>query len=711
MITFNIKKRVVWPRIVTITTILIGVLLTFGIFFYQPLAKAAPDPESIAAPKDKPVSTEPRIVAAMKTSMYEQVADDEDIDVMAEWIEKGAKNDDTFKKEIFSIIKNDCKNCHSPTSTMTKKVPYIPFASYDDIKKFTTVGPTDAKCLECHGDPILNDQHDEKFKSKFVDQTKLEITVHKKLSCIRCHVFLHPEKDKIYQDTDAFKAHVLRGETAVELGLTEIFKPDCANCHPKVGRKLEKSAHSAEQLKIKLARTGQTTPVVLKNQTELKAPKCNDCHGVQHYITDTKLNQTKFDVVNRCGTCHEKLIKTYFGTYHGKAAKLGSDKVAKCVNCHGSHDLLAPTNPASMLSEINIQKTCQECHKKANKNFTEYLPHADHHDSKKYPQLFYPFWAMTLLIVFTFAAFGIHALLWLNRSLIERFSIRKNQEQSIVFDKKDEKHIKRFNVSHTILHIMIIISFLTLAITGMSLKFPDNPLFAGIAHLVGGPHVMGKIHRIGAIVTFLYFATHFFQLFVLFVRRKITILGLLKEQYSLIPLPRDLIDVKDNLLYFIGKGPKPEFGRWTYWEKFDYMAVFWGITIIGSTGLTLAFPEIATRFIPGWALNIATIIHSDEALLATGFIFSMHFFHSHMRPDNFPMDTVVFTQKLPLSRFKEERPKEYQEMIKKGDLDKYLVDPPSKWYSVFVLIMGWFFLSIGVICLGAIIYSLLRLVF
>jgi cytochrome b subunit of formate dehydrogenase len=258
---------------------------------------------------------------------------------------------------------------------------------------------------------------------------------------------------------------------------------------------------------------------------------------------------------------------------------------------------------------------------------------------------------------------------------------------------------------------MIIVSFLTLAITGMSLKFPDNPLFAGITHWVGGPHMMGKIHRVGALITFLYFAVHLFQLLVLFVRRKITIMGLFTAEYSLIPLPRDLIAVKDNLLYFIGKGPKPAFGRWTYWEKFDYMAVFWGITIIGSTGLTLAFPEIATRFLPGWALNIATIIHSDEALLATGFIFSMHFFHSHMRPDNFPMDTVIFTQRLPLSRFKEERSKEYQEMVEKGELEKYLVAPSSKGYSVFMLIMGWIFLSIGLICLGAIIYSLVRLVF
>jgi hypothetical protein len=75
------------------------------------------------------------------------------------------------------------------------------------------------------------------------------------------------------------------------------------------------------------------------------------------------------------------------------------------------------------------------------------------------------------------------------------------------------------------------------------------------------------------------------------------------------------------------------------------------------------------------------------------------------------MDTVIFTQRLPLSRFKEERSKEYQEMVEKGELEKYLVDPSSKGYSVFILIMGWIFLSIGLICLAAIIYSLVRLVF
>ena len=94
--------------------------------------------------------------------------------------------------------------------------------------------------------------------------------------------------------------------------------------------------------------------------------------------------------------------------------------------------------------------------------------------------------------------------------------------------------------------------------------------------------------------------------------------------------------------WFFFKGPKPTFERWTYWEKFDFIAVFWGMFAIGGSGLMLWFPEIFGLFLPGWAFNIATIVHSDEALLATGFIFSVHFFNTHGRPEKFPMDFVIF---------------------------------------------------------------------
>ncbi|MBT3227271.1 MAG: hypothetical protein HN580_07915 [Deltaproteobacteria bacterium] len=271
---------------------------------------------------------------------------------------------------------------------------------------------------------------------------------------------------------------------------------------------------------------------------------------------------------------------------------------------------------------------------------------------------------------------------------------------------KQEQHIRRFQVSHTVIHLMIITSFLILALTGMTLKFPDNQFFALISKGLGGPIVTGYIHRFGAILTFIYAGIHLVQLGLLFKRKKMTVMGLFSEEYTLVPLPRDAIELKNNLLYFIGKGPKPEFGRWTYWEKFDYMAVFWGITVIGASGLVLWFPEVATWVLPGWAINVATIIHSDEALLAAGFIFTIHFFNTHLRPDTFPMDTAIFTQRVPLSKFKEERPREYEEMVNKGELENHLVPALSSTLMKTVKTFGLTFLTIGLIIVIGIIYSL-----
>lgn len=270
-----------------------------------------------------------------------------------------------------------------------------------------------------------------------------------------------------------------------------------------------------------------------------------------------------------------------------------------------------------------------------------------------------------------------------------------------------EQYVRRFQTSHTVLHLMVIVSFLTLALTGMTLKFPDTALFAAVSKMLGGPIVTGYLHRLAAVVTFAYVGTHLFQLIMLFKHRKITVMGLLKEEYSLIPLPRDGIELVQNLRYFIGKGPKPKFGRWTYWEKFDYMAVFWGIVVIGLSGLILWFPEIATLVLPGWFINVATIIHSDEALLATGFIFTIHFFNTHLRPESFPMDTAIFTQRVPLSTFKEERPREHEELVQQGELENRLVPPLSPTLMRTVKIFGLSFLIIGLIIVCTIIYSLI----
>jgi hypothetical protein len=158
--------------------------------------------------------------------------------------------------------------------------------------------------------------------------------------------------------------------------------------------------------------------------------------------------------------------------------------------------------------------------------------------------------------------------------------------------------------------------------------------------MLGGFETAGYIHRIAAVLMFGIFVLHLWDL----NRQRKTdhggsLVKLIFGPGSLMFNKRDLQDLVGTMKWFVGAGPRPRYGRWTYWEKFDYFAVFWGIFVIGSTGLLLWFSEFFTRVLPGWLINVATIIHSDEALLATGFIFTVHFFNTHLRPEKFPMDT------------------------------------------------------------------------
>jgi len=156
-----------------------------------------------------------------------------------------------------------------------------------------------------------------------------------------------------------------------------------------------------------------------------------------------------------------------------------------------------------------------------------------------------------------------------------------------------------------------------------------------------------------------------------------------------------------------GSRPEAEVRPLTYWEKFDYWAVFWGITIIGSSGLLLWFPTFFARLFPGWIFNIAMIIHSDEALLATGFIFSIHFFNSHLRPEKFPMDFVIFTGRISVEELEHERPEEYARMKESGKLEERFGDPVLAWQYTASRVVGVIALTIGLSLLVFILASLL----
>jgi len=269
-----------------------------------------------------------------------------------------------------------------------------------------------------------------------------------------------------------------------------------------------------------------------------------------------------------------------------------------------------------------------------------------------------------------------------------------------------EREYVRFTPLNRTLHIIMIISFISLALTGMTLKFSYTGWAAVLSRILGGFETAGYIHRLAATSMVGVFIVHLWDL----VRRVRKEAGGLKAMLTgsntMLPTRKDLQDLIGSVRWFLGKGPHPQYGRWTYWEKFDYFAVFWGIFVIGSTGFTLWFPEFFTRFIPGEFLNVATIIHSDEALLATGFIFTIHFFNTHLRPEKFPMDIVIFTGRMTVEELRVDKPKEYEALVKSGTLKDHLAPgyPPIVLRAVRTF--GWTALTVGFCMVLWIIYAM-----
>jgi len=483
--------------------------------------------------------------------------------------------------------------------------------------------------------------------------------------------------------TDCHTAHhVLPKDNPASSVHPDNVAEGCAECHNGIYEQFVTSIHSSEV-----------------SDSEEPLPTCNDCHE-SHMITRIDNEGFRNEILRQCGGCHEDVTVSYFETIHGKVSKLGYDAAAKCHDCHGSHDILPPVDPASSLSRQNIVETCAQCHPGSHRQFAGYLTHATHHDKDKYPFLYYTFWFMTILLVGTLVIAGTHTLLWLPRSFKAMKENKKLRRQY-----KGNLEYRRFKRLHSVLHILVIISFLGLAVTGMTLKFSYLGWAQWLSRMLGGFESAGFIHRVCALITFFYFGAHIVDLIVTKYKQRKTWRQILFGSNSMLPSKTDLKELAGSIKWFLGLGPRPQYGRWTYWEKFDYFAVFWGVAVIGSTGLMLWFPEFFTRFLPGWFINVATIIHSDEALLATGFIFTVHFFNTHFRPEKFPMDTVIFTGRVPVEELKQDRPREYEELVQSRKLKKHLAEPLPPVVMKTIRIFATLALLTGLALVALIIYA------
>jgi hypothetical protein len=176
--------------------------------------------------------------------------------------------------------------------------------------------------------------------------------------------------------------------------------PDtCGTCHAKINDDYQGGSHGHA--------------VAAGN---LKAPVCTDCHTA-HAILQPTESEFRTQSTPICGSCHKEKLSTYRDNFHSQLGSLGGYvETARCWDCHGAHEIYPAADSRSPIAKANLVKTCGKCHAGANLSFVQYQPHANAHDRKLNPALYYVRLFMNLLLISVLTFFVIHTILWLIRS-------------------------------------------------------------------------------------------------------------------------------------------------------------------------------------------------------------------------------------------------------------------------------------------------------
>ena len=530
-------------------------------------------------------------------------------------------------------------------------------------------GLSNRDCLDCHSDKTLVITNAAGVaKSLFVDSAILAGSTHKTNACISCHADVttkHPDDNKLLAAVNCARCHVTQGESygASVHGLSRKAghedAANCADCHGSHGilpptspasplhfiRQAQTcgECHTKEAREVTASVHGKAMASGMRD-----APTCTDCHS-EHKIRKLK-DGAPLEISEVCSRCHASVyldqkyklpsdrVKTYLESYHGLAAQNGSTIVANCASCHGYHKILQSSDPDSMINTNHLVATCGICHPGADKMFVSGKIHDDISAAGNIHDLGEQFnrWVRRLYLGLIFVVVGAMFI-----------------HNALLFHKKVAAHIAasgrpvlRMSLSHRWQHGLLALSFITLAITGFALKFPDS----GLAAMLGSSEPVRRwIHRIAGVVLLLVGAYHLIHILATKDGRRLV--------RDLFPVKKDLADVLQAIRYLTGhSNEKPQISRFGYAEKMEYWAVLWGTIIMGATGLMIWFKLDVTRFLPRWVVDVGLTIHYYEAVLACLAIVVWHFYHVIFDPDVYPLNTACWNGRVSEDWQKHEHP-------------------------------------------------------
>jgi cytochrome b subunit of formate dehydrogenase len=406
----------------------------------------------------------------------------------------------------------------------------------------------------------------------------------------------------------------------------------CGKCHMDVANAFNQSIHGQA-----IARGNPLSPV------------CTDCHGIHSIKAPSDPNSpvaAKNVSRDTCAPCHEGVrlstefgipgnrVSSYLDSYHGLATEGGSVVAANCSSCHGVHDILPSSDPRSTINHANLDKTCGQCHKGVTQKFTLTRVHLEDgvkpHDigsiAVRWVRLIY----VALILLVIGAMFLHNAIIWRSKAVARR--------------RMQNPMMTRMTTHQRWQHLILLMSFIILVITGFALKFPDS----WYAELLGmGEHLRSVVHRIAGVVLIAAGIYHVFYLAATIEGRR-----LLRD---LRPGPKDAFDVWTTMLYYLGLSKqKPAFGRFNYAEKAEYWALVWGTALMGLTGIMLWAKVWVGDLLARWWVDVATAVHFYEAILATLAIIVWHFYQVFFDPDVYPMNWAWWDGKMPVEHYKHE---------------------------------------------------------
>ncbi|RMF85537.1 MAG: hypothetical protein D6744_01255, partial [Planctomycetota bacterium] len=446
--------------------------------------------------------------------------------------------------------------------------------------------------------------------------------------------------------------------------------------------------------------------------------RCDTCHRetlpleisyfANHVAARMRPAQSVRRLAQVCGTCHSNpdineqigrhdAVGSYLHSFHGKASLLGSHDTATCMDCHSSpgsnqHLMLSPQDEMSPVNAEMLPNTCRttSCHPGYPPEMSSAAVHLDL-DSSDYPLEFLVAAAFILLTAVTMTVFFAVVILELINAVVRRRTPEDVRFERLVralrTHPEGRRLLQRMTVHERVQHWALVVSFALLVLTGMPIKFADTDWALAVVRFFGELQNARLVHRSAGVFIIAVFLYHIGYLVVRGVRklraerragRRASLLGL-AAAHPMMLRPRDIVEFGHLFLYLLGlRRERPAFGRYGFHEKFEYWAVFWGMPVMGLSGLALWGMPWISENISGRVINFAYIVHSDEAYLAFIYISAVHLFSVVFSPTVFPLSPGTITGQAPVADLVERHRGFIEELAERLGIPHPPEDPQHK---------------------------------